>query len=363
MTGTPPIDLTADQTPAHSSNKHTSSSSILFQNPTKTVIVLDLPRSLEESQVPSRQLNPHVDPPRRLVSAPPPTTPFPTPEPKKHPASAVVTSHAAQIAELMTFATIESALAELHESYTGPFSLQRISRAPSQASSSHPLIPEDSQPLNGRIEDLRSEVLELLPFDLILLDPPWPNRSAKRKRGYQLSHSFSCLHTLLSQVPISSHLAPDGLVAVWITNSPQAYDLLVSRDGLFAEWDVEPVGEWVWLKVTDQGEPIVSLEATWRKPWERLVFGRKRGGSGGAVKTKVIVACPEGHSRKPCLRGLLEEEDMGERVLEVFARGLTAGWSCWGDEALKFQSAGWWVDERPDKSKSEDPETRKSKSP
>lgn len=333
-----------------------NSSSILFQNPSKTLIVLDLLRSLEESQVASRQLNPNVDPPRRLVSAPPPTAPFPTPEPKKHPVSPSVTSHLAQIAELMTLATVESALAELDESYTGPFSLPRISRVSPLSSSASPYIPESSIPLNGKIEALRSTVLKLPPFNLILIDPPWPNRSAKRKRGYQLSPSFSSLHSLLSQVPVSAQLVPDGLVAVWITNSPQAHNLLVSRDGLFAEWGVEPVGEWVWLKVTDQGEPIVSLEATWRKPWERLVFGRKRGGGGGMIKGKVIVSCPEGRWRKPCLRELFEEEGMGERVLEVFARGLTAGWTCWGDEVLKFQSPeGWVVDE--DAGENDDPRT------
>jgi N6-adenosine-specific RNA methylase IME4 len=156
---------------------------------------------------------------------------------------------------------------------------------------------------------------------------------------------------------VAAHLAADGLVAVWVTNAPRFTDLLLrpstsssSRregggssggggDGVFAEWGVELVGEWTWVKVTTGGEPVVAIHSAWRKPWERLLIARNkvsgRGGVGGpgkagAVRGKVIVSVPDVHSRKPNLRGLFEGEEgllpEGYEALEVFARNLTAGW-------------------------------------
>src|SRR4051812_5323414 len=111
-----------------------ASSSILFQNASKTVVLLDLPRSLEEAQVPSHRLS-DADPPKlpRLVSAPPPTTPFTTPEPKSANAIPSTSSPASQVAELMAFAATEAALAEIQASHNGPWCLPRIccSRGPS----------------------------------------------------------------------------------------------------------------------------------------------------------------------------------------------------------------------------------------
>ncbi|KAK0643595.1 MT-A70 family [Cercophora newfieldiana] len=338
------------------------SSSILFQNASKTVVLLDLPRSLEEAQVPSHRLT-NADPPnlKRLVSAVPPTTPFNTPEPKS--GFAVSTSSpASQVAGLMTLAAAEAALAEIQNSHTGPWCLPRIySRGPSpppatdnniNTDPSPFLIPEDSHYLHGTISAQRETFLSSAfpSFNLILLDPPWPNRSAKRKRGgYHPVRDFESIRDLLSLIPVASHLAVDGLVGVWVTNSPQSADLLTApQGGLFAQWDVELVGEWVWLKVTTEGEPIVSLDSAWRKPWERLLIGRKRGGKGGrSLPGTVIVTVPDVHSRKPNLRRLFEEDGLvptGYRALEVFARNLTAGWWSLGDEVLLFQHRDHWAE-------------------
>ncbi|KAK4165865.1 MT-A70-domain-containing protein [Cladorrhinum sp. PSN259] len=387
-----------------------SSSCILWQNDDKTTILLDLPRSIEEAQLPSKEeFFKDVSPgnesrPRRLISAAPPDGPFPTPDPKlgcRSQPVASTASQSAQLAELMTLAAAESALDKINWSYQGPWCLPRVTSKPitptekqpvfhsdensgstnsttesentiavstpsgdpglttesspssSQPSSSPYYMPPDSHPLLGSIASLRSRFLSppTPKFNLILLDPPWPNRSAKRKRrgadSYTPVDSLTSIHSLLSLIPIASSLLPDGMVAVWITNTPKFHDLLTST--LFKEWDVELVGEWVWLKVTTKGEPIVSFESEWRRPWERLVLGRKRGGmKSGAVRGKVLVGVPDFHSRKPNLRSVFEEEGLAEKGykgLEVFARNLTAGWWGWGDEVLKFQGREWWVEE------------------
>jgi N6-adenosine-specific RNA methylase IME4 len=343
-------------------------SSILFQNDSKTVVLLDLPRSLEEAQVPSHRLT-NADPPKlkRLVSAQPPATPFPTPEPKRG-ISPPTASVSAQVADLMTRAAAESAISEISQSYNGPWLLPRL-----YSQDSHPddptfpappavdagvrddsslIIPDAACHLQGTISSQRTAFLSTAPsgFNLMLLDPPWPNRSAKRKRGgYHPVRDMDSVQSLLSLIPVGSHLAVDGLLVVWVTNSPSATDVLTSpHNGLFAQWDVELVGEWMWLKVTTEGEPLFALDSSWRKPWERLLIARKRGGLGGpSIANKVIIAVPDVHSRKPNLRHLFEDSGLlpeGYLALEVFARNLTAGWWSWGEEVLLFQHRKHWLE-------------------
>ncbi|KAL2158995.1 hypothetical protein VTH06DRAFT_3026 [Thermothelomyces fergusii] len=127
-----------------------ATSSILWQNDRKTVILLDLVRSIEEAQIPSSELAANDGRPpatlRRLVSALPPTSPFPTPEPKGGSSDPPVTSPSAQIAELMTQAAVESALEEIRASHGGPWCLPRVTspkekptkkESPSARSGSH----------------------------------------------------------------------------------------------------------------------------------------------------------------------------------------------------------------------------------
>ncbi|KAF5698349.1 mt-a70 family, partial [Fusarium mundagurra] len=105
-------------------NSH-GNSSILFESPDKSLIVLDIPTSLEEGQVLPSQI-----PRRRIVSAEPPPNPYPTPEPRhgRGDHSAFVTaSPGAQLAELMTTETVSGALQDLAStySYSGPFHRDR----------------------------------------------------------------------------------------------------------------------------------------------------------------------------------------------------------------------------------------------
>ncbi|KAK3318502.1 MT-A70-domain-containing protein [Apodospora peruviana] len=381
-------------------------SSVLFQNDSKTVVLLDLPRSIEEAQVPSSSLENDLKSTaavklRKLVSGQPQASPFSTPEPKKNPygslgqSQSAASSPSAQVAELMMLAACEAALEEIIQSYNGLWCLSRCHSRGGGGGDGHSqeeqeehgttvgrdssdpvppettndrsknpveyIIPEESHYLLGSIESQRPNFLsQATPpkFDLMILDPPWPNRSAKRKRcggggSYQSLTDLESLRQLLSLIPVASRLSANGLVAVWVTNSPRSADLLTSPRGFFDEWQVELVGEWTWLKVTSGGEPIVDLHSAWRKPWERLLIAKKRGGKPlpadkgwpNGLQRKVIVTVPDVHSRKPNLRGLFDEIlAPGYQALEVFARNLTAGWWCWGDQVLLFQHRDHWVE-------------------
>ena len=171
-------------------------------------------------------------------------------------------------------------------------------------------------------------------FDIILLDPPWPNRSAKRAAKYEIMKEQEPMEVL--QGILSQHIAPNGLVACWITHKASARNAALEA---FETWDVQLVEEWAWLKVTANGEPVTEITGLWRKPYEILLLGRKRtsGKGEGDLKRRVIVGVPDFHSRKPNLKALIES-GMPEqyRALEIFARNLTAEWCAWGDEVLKY---------------------------
>jgi N6-adenosine-specific RNA methylase IME4 len=340
--------------------------SILFQTENPSVVLIDGPKSIVDAQF--------LDPAgatqggrgRTLISSKPPEKPFTTPEPKQPPPNS---SLGAALAELTAAAAIENALKLLHDVYSGPWCLPRI-HAPGEEdvkggggnkkrkaeeveipekAPSDPLIPESSTYLHGTISSERPRFLREAPkFDLIVMDPPWPNRSARRKKGsYHTANDLDELRGTLSLIPIVSHLTAEGLVAIWITNKASVLELLKSPRGLLADCGLEIVCEWTWLKVTTAGEPIVSVESRWRKPWERLLIAKKRGVELMRMPSqdRVIVSVPDIHSRKPNLRPLFDDVlPAGYKALEVFARNLTAGWWSWGDEVLKFQQPEYWVE-------------------
>ncbi|KAK5987926.1 hypothetical protein PT974_12062 [Cladobotryum mycophilum] len=320
-------------------------SSILFQSPDSSVLLLDIPRSLEEAQVLPGQ------PPRaRIYSDAPPAEPFRLPEPKDGASTDwPPPSPAAQVADLMASAAAQNALDQLSHGYSGPFCLPRFSPPDSGAASpEEPVkIPHGAEYLNGSIQEMRQTFLDKAPqFRLIVLDPPWPNRSARRRTdSYNTVANLIEMRQLLSNIPIPSHLADDGLVAMWITNKPSILEFLTSPTGLFASWGLELVTEWTWLKIIVSGEPLFDMESQWRKPWERLLIARRVGSRTPLTpKSQVIVAVPDTHSRKPNLRGLFQDIlGEGYPALEVFARTLTAGWWSWGNEVLRFQGPQHWT--------------------
>lgn len=257
-------------------------------------------------------------------------------------------------------------------------------------SNSPVVVPINSTYIHGEITLTLPILTQNAPqFPLIILDPPWPNRSARRAGCYQTSYGLTEISTLLSSIPIGSKLEQKGLVGVWITNKESFRDLLLGKDGeggLFGEWGIELVEEWVWLKITENGEPMTPIDGTWRKPFEILLVGRKVskeetninpsrvgfqtgldevsderkvGEDAGIsneepytqptpVKRRVIIAVPDMHSRKPNLMAvfapLLPYSPLPPRCLEIFARNLTAHSWAWGNEVLKFQRLEHWTE-------------------
>ncbi|KAF2216820.1 hypothetical protein CERZMDRAFT_108740 [Cercospora zeae-maydis SCOH1-5] len=198
-----------------------------------------------------------------------------------------------------------------------------------------------------------------LNFDFILMDPPWPNRSVKRTHktpgtSYATISTLKDISHLLLNLNLSCLLSRTGYMGIWVTNKAAIRTLLVGPGGLFEHWEVELAEEWIWLKTTTRGEPVTPLEGTWngKRPYEVLLVARKRTSNTtetGEIKRRVVIAVPDLHSRKPCLKKMIETLiGTDGDVLEIFARHLVAGWWSWGNECVKFNWEGYWqsVNER-----------------
>jgi N6-adenosine-specific RNA methylase IME4 len=174
-------------------------------------------------------------------------------------------------------------------------------------------------------------------FDMILMDPPWQNRSARRKRSYTIDQNLQN-DSFLSTLPIlKHHLSPQGLVAIWVTNKEA---LERQALGALRPLKLHLQQEWTWVKVTSAGEPVTELTGMWRKPYERLLLF---GPADVPLSRKIIIAVPDVHSRKPSLKHLFDQLLPPEPfVLELFARNCTTGWWSWGDQVLCFQNAKGW---------------------
>ncbi|KAI8941420.1 hypothetical protein NX059_002642 [Plenodomus lindquistii] len=189
-------------------------------------------------------------------------------------------------------------------------------------------------------------------FDLVLLDPPWPNRSAKRKGAYEQVGGMPFLKRMLLKMDVDTYLEHNALVGIWITNKESLRKHVLGPGGLFETWNVGLVEEWLWIKTTTQGEPMFDIDGEMRKPYEVLLLGRAAPNSWtkmkhkDAVRRRVIAAVPDIHSRKPCLKGLFESLGLVPReysALEVFSRYLVKGWTAWGNEVIKFNWEHYWT--------------------
>ncbi|XP_047554178.1 N(6)-adenine-specific methyltransferase METTL4 isoform X2 [Lutra lutra] len=186
-------------------------------------------------------------------------------------------------------------------------------------------------------------------YDVIVIDPPWQNKSVKR------SNRYSYLSPLqIKQIPIPKLAAPNCLVITWVTNRQK--HLRFVKEELYPSWSVEIVAEWHWVKITNSGEFVFPLDSPHKKPYEGLILGRVREKTAVPLRNedvkvlpipdhKLIVSVPcTLHSHKPPLAEVLKDyvKPDGE-YLELFARNLQPGWTSWGNEVLKFQHMDYFV--------------------
>ncbi len=391
--------------------------SVIYQNDSRTTTLLDLPASVENGQCLRRSRPIHEV--NRIFSTKPPEQPYPSLEPKglkraKLQAQTPRTEqeHHDKLQALISdsLREIRSALGErqwlrprqthlcsleqpllvnpgtkvdqicseppvILSSIPNVFSVvgdiaDRMVSNPSNLSTSL-MIDSHAYLIPPRSTFILSDVRRLYPpiealsncllpgsFDLIIMDPPWQNRSVRHANVYKTSENRTedpFLHVL---PVLESHLRADGLVGIWVTNKASIRQLVLSS---LHEKGFGLYEEWVWMKTTINGDPVTALDGLWRRPYEVLLLFRKRNGCrcrtadasdqadisicATGIPYRIFVAVPNHHSQKPCLKEFIEPllaDPTNYRALEIFARNLTADWFCWGDEVLKFSWEGHW---------------------
>ncbi|NXK51042.1 METL4 protein, partial [Chauna torquata] len=210
------------------------------------------------------------------------------------------------------------------------------------------LVPPKSSFLLSDISCLQPLLNYKKKYDVIVIDPPWENKSVKRSNRYSHLSSWQ-----IKQIPISVLAAPDCLVVTWVTNRQK--HLRFVKDELYPHWSVKALAEWYWVKITRSGEFVLPLDSFHKKPYEVLILGRVQGSVTEALRKsedvlpipehKLIVSVPCSlHSHKPPLTVVLAEFIKPDvECLELFARNLQPGWTSWGNEVLKFQHIDYFT--------------------
>lgn len=182
---------------------------------------------------------------------------------------------------------------------------------------------------------LDAEVL----FDCIVMDPPWQNKSVKRKRAYNSMPMFD-----LKMMPVRNLCAKNCLVVVWVTNKAKLQDYIINE--LFPLWQVSFHTVWYWMKVTNTLSPVLPLNSSSKKPYEKLVLGFYSGSnfstpnSSNVPLDMTVISVPSSiHSHKPPLTNVLSKYlPAHAKCIELFARNLQPGWFSWGNEVLLLQN-------------------------
>ncbi|KAL5558094.1 hypothetical protein UlMin_034305 [Ulmus minor] len=212
------------------------------------------------------------------------------------------------------------------------------------------ILPRES---SFYMSDLR-QIHNLIPepdcgFNLIVIDPPWENGSARQKSRYPTLPNKYFL-----SLPIKQLSHPEGaLIALWVTNR-EKLRCFVEKE-LFPAWGVKFVATFYWLKVKADGSLINDLDLFHHRPYESIVLGQCNGEVLDSIKmsgvkslqdNQVIISIPGDYSRKPPIGGLLREYIAGcspTRCLDLFSREMGAGWVSWGNEPLHFQESRYFT--------------------
>lgn len=182
-------------------------------------------------------------------------------------------------------------------------------------------------------------VVDVVSFDLIVLDPPWANRSVRRGKTYSTTERQAS-DPFIDALRVLRYLGANGTVAIWITNKPAIREQVISS---LHDYELDLAEEWIWTKITMHGQTLTPIDGLWRSPYETLLLFQHT--KVKSVKRRFMFAVPDIHSRKPSLKRLSEKLlplNSDYHALELFARSLTAGWWSWGDDVLKFQHGKNW---------------------
>lgn len=195
-------------------------------------------------------------------------------------------------------------------------------------------------------------------FATILADPPWrfTNRTGKMAPEHRrLSRYGTMTRDEIAALPVLSLAADTAHLYLWVPNA-----LLPDGLAVMQAWGFTYKSNIVWHKIRkDGGSDGRGVGFYFRNVTELLLFGVRgrnaRTLAPGRRQVNCLASRKREHSRKPDEQyGLIESCSPGP-YLELFARGIRAGWTGWGDQAEESYGPSWTTyahhsraDSRPD---------------
>lgn len=181
-------------------------------------------------------------------------------------------------------------------------------------------------------------------FGTVLADPPWQfqNRTGKIAPEHRRLSRYGTM-TLddIKALPVAECAAPTAHLYLWVPNA-----LLPEGLAVMAAWGFRYKSNIVWHKVRkDGGSDGRGVGFYFRNVTELLLFGVRgsnaRTLAAGRTQVNLLATRKREHSRKPDqIFPIIEACSPGPR-LELFARGLRAGWTVWGNQADEGYAPSW----------------------
>ncbi len=181
-------------------------------------------------------------------------------------------------------------------------------------------------------------------FATILADPPWQftNRTGKVAPEHQRLARYGTM-TLddICALPVADVAAATAHLYLWVPNA-----LLPDGLRVMSAWGFTYKSNIVWHKIRkDGGSDGRGVGFYFRNVTEMLLFGTRgknaRTLAAGRRQVNYLATRKREHSRKPDeIFDIIEACSPAPR-LELFARGVRAGWTAWGSQADAGYAPSW----------------------
>jgi N6-adenosine-specific RNA methylase IME4 len=181
-------------------------------------------------------------------------------------------------------------------------------------------------------------------FGCVLADPPWQftNRTGKvAPEHMRLARYQTMSLPEICALPVAEVLASVAHLYLWCPNA-----LLPEGLQVLAAWGFTYKSNLIWHKVRrDGGSDGRGVGFYFRNVTELILFGTRgknaRTLAPGRRQVNMIETRKREHSRKPDEQyDIIESCSPGPR-LELFSRGVRAGWTTWGNQAVDSYQPTW----------------------
>lgn len=183
-----------------------------------------------------------------------------------------------------------------------------------------------SSPSSGTctVDDLNKLLLQGKTFGTIYADPPW-SYGNQGTRAATDNHYNTMSIEEIAALPVASLASEQSHIHLWTTNA-----FLHDSFHLLEHWGFEFKSLLVWDK------DRFGIGNYWRLQTEYLLLGTKGGLTfSDHSQPNIVRMTRTQHSAKPeAIRKMIEKVSPGPR-LEMFARRVATGWTCWGNEIEK----------------------------